>query len=230
MNKSEGPISGKRPVGRPRADGRPHLSKHAVFKTAAQMIARFGYAGASLRKIADQLDVSAPSILNMFKTKDQLLNELIVALASRTLLFHEALEQENLAPEVALYKMIYEEVISVAGAHELTRLFYLPELRLAGFEVAQAQRESMIANFKRCVVQCVDCQVFREIDSMLATEQIFQLTETSMIALELESLGSIEAQASAAADLALRGFLARPSRLAEISKKARSCKIVPNRS
>ncbi|MBC8271958.1 MAG: hypothetical protein H8E49_07915 [Gammaproteobacteria bacterium] len=51
-----------------------------------------------------------------------------------------------------------------------------------------------------------------------------------MIALELESLGSIEAQASAAADLALRGFLARPSRLAEISKKARSCKIVPNRS
>ena len=66
MNKSESPISGKRPVGRPRADGRPHLSKHAVFKTAAQMIARFGYAGASLRKIADQLDVSAPSILNMF--------------------------------------------------------------------------------------------------------------------------------------------------------------------
>ena len=219
----------KRPVGRPRANGLPHLARGAVFKAAAEMIARFGYAGASLRKIADELEVSAPSILNMFKTKDQLLNELIVALASRTLSFHEALERENLAPEVALYKMIYEEVISVAGAHELTRLFYLPELRLPGFEVAQAQRESMVANFKQRVVQCVDRQVFREVDALLATEQIFQLTETSMIALDVEALGLIDSQALATADFVLRGFLVKPGRLVAIRKKALACAVVPSR-
>ncbi len=229
MTTPENSVRTKRPVGRPRAGGKPHLSKGAVYQTAAGMIARFGYAGASLRKIADELGVSAPSILNMFKTKEQLLNELIVALSSRTLSFHEALEQENLDPEVALYKMIYEEVVSVASAHELTRLFYLPELRLEGFEVAQAQREAMIRNFLRCVSRCVASQVFLDVDEVLSTEQIFQLTETSMIALGPDSLGLIEAQAKAAADLSLRGLLVKPARLAAIRKKALACSIVPNR-
>lgn len=85
------------------------------------MITKFGDAGASLRNIGDELDVSAPSILNMFKTKAQLLNKLIVALASLTLSFHRRLERENLSAEVALYKMICEEVVSVAGAYQLTR-------------------------------------------------------------------------------------------------------------
>lgn len=219
----------KRPVGRPRADGRPHLAKGAVFQAAALMIAKFGYAGASLRKIADQLDVSAPSILNMFKTKEQLLNELIVALASRTLSFHRELERENLSAEVALYKMIYEEVVSVAGAYQLTRLFYLPELRLEGFEPAQAQRVAMIENFRRLVTQCIENRIFVEVDQVLATEQIFQLTETSMIALDPKGLGSIEMQATAAADLALRGLLTKAARLPAIRKRAHACKIEPDR-
>jgi AcrR family transcriptional regulator len=194
------------------------------------MIARLGYAGASLRKIAGELGVAAPSILNMFKSKEQLLNELIVTLSARTLSFHSKLSKENLCPEVALYKIVYDEVISVASAHELTRLFYLPELRLEGFEIAQAQRAAMIANFRRYIAQGVENLVFRDVDCLLATEQIFQLTETSMIALDPDLLGPIELQAEAAADMALRGLLAKPARLVAIKKRAHACKITPDRS
>ncbi len=88
----------------------------------------------------------------------------------------------------------------------------------------------MIENFRRCIVQGVESLVFRDVDCLLATEQVFQLTETSMIALDPSRLGPIEVQAEAAADMALRGLLAKPARLVAIRKRAHACKITPDRS
>lgn len=223
-------VKPKRAVGRPRADGKAHLSRIKVFEAASRLIAQYGYAGASLRKIAAELGVQAPSILNIFTSKEHLLNELIVDLSATTLHFHQALEAFSLRADIALYKMIYEEVISVAGANrDLVRLFYLPELRLPGFEPALKQRAEMINNYQKQVEICVDSGLFRQVDVGLATEQIFQLTETSMIAISPRALPGIEQQATATAELILRGFLVKPSTVTSIAKKAQACLISPNR-
>ena len=50
--------TGKRPVGRPRADGWPHITRQEVFDAAIGLIARYGYSGTSLRMIADELKAS----------------------------------------------------------------------------------------------------------------------------------------------------------------------------
>lgn len=220
----------KRTAGRPRADGKAHLAKFDVFKAAAQLVAQYGYAGASLRKIAAALDVNAPSILNIFPTKEHLLNELIIELSASTLNFHKNLESFNLRSDVALYKMIYEEVISVAGTNkDLVRLFYLPELRLPGFESALSQRTQMINNYQLHVKNCVNDNLFRDVNVELATEQIFQLTETSMIAINPQKFPTVTQQAAATAELILRGFLRKPSTVTSIAKKALACEISPQR-
>ena len=137
--------SQKRPVGRPRADGKPQISRIAVFKVATKLIATYGYSGTSLRMIADELDVQAPSILNLFKSKDRLLIELVQFLAEFSLRFHESLSAKSLSAEVSLYKMVYEEVKAVSGANkDATAIFYLPELRLPKFAEAQAERAKML--------------------------------------------------------------------------------------
>jgi hypothetical protein len=88
----------------------------------------------------------------------------------------------------------------------------------------------MIGNFRNLVGQCIEDRLFPEVDCVLAAEQVFQLTETSMIALDPENFGSIEMQATAAADFALRGLLIKAARLPAIRKRAHACKVAPDRS
>ena len=71
----------KRPVGRPRADGKAPLTREAVFAVAAKLIATHGYVGTSLRMIAEPLDARAPSISRMFGSKRHLLIELVKSLS-----------------------------------------------------------------------------------------------------------------------------------------------------
>lgn len=67
-----------------------------------------------------------------------------------------------------------------------------------------------------------------EVDYVHATEQIFQLTETSMITTDLKGLGSIEMQAASAV-LAFIGLLTKLARIPVIKKRARACQIKSDR-
>ncbi|XOV82885.1 MAG: TetR/AcrR family transcriptional regulator [bacterium] len=218
--------SARRPVGRPRANGKPPLSREAVFATATRLIAQHGYAGTSLRMIAQALDAQAPSITQLFKTKDNLLNELVQRLAKVSLDFHEQLSHERLAADVRLYKMLFEETRAIASAHhDIASIFYLPELRKPQFKAAQQERASMIGWYRQTLDQGVQDNLFVSTNMALSAEQVFQLTETGIIALEPALLGEPQAQAKATADFVLRGLLRRPARLSVIEKKARGCRL-----
>ena len=216
----------KRPVGRPRADGKPQLTRKAVFAAAAKLIAQHGYTGTSLRMIAETLGVQAPSILQLFKSKDKLLIQLVQAISKISLDFHEALEKEHLPADVCLYKMLYEETKAIAAANgEFASIYYLPELRKPEFVEAQEQRNLMISWYRGCLARGVTRGLFNVRNVDLVAEQIFQLTETAIIALPTSQLGSPERHAKDTADFALRSLLAKPSRLTAIAKKAASCSL-----
>ncbi len=216
----------KRPVGRPRADGKPQVSRSAIFIVATRLIAKYGYSGTSLRMIADELDIQAPSILNLFKTKERLLIELIKFLSQFSLDFYASLATENLDADVCLYKMIYEEVKAVSGANrDAASIFYLPELRLPDFKEAQQQREKMIEHYKAQLVIGVKSHLFVTMNEDLRAEQIFQLTETAIIAIAPQKLGSLKQQATATAEFVMQGVLVNPQRLEEIARRAKACKL-----
>ena len=75
----------KRPVGRPRANGKAQLDRSTLLLGTAKLIAANGYSGTSIRMIASELDVSTASIFHLFPTKDALLNALIAFVAAPSL-------------------------------------------------------------------------------------------------------------------------------------------------
>ncbi len=211
----------KRPVGRPRADGRPQLTKEAVFLVAAKHIAKDGYAGASIRKIAAELKAAPASVFNLFPTKDVLLNELLGFAAAPSMVFYRDLDKLDLSPDVALFKSIMEEVIAVASAdRDFPAIFYLPELAKPGFEPAQETRATMVAHYRSLIEAGQQAGLFSVDVPALSAEQVFQLTETSIIAQQVAAVTPPEIAARATARFCLRGLLADPAKLDTIEQAA----------
>ncbi len=220
----EGEIRARRPVGRPRGDGRPHLTRNAVFLAAAQLIAEHGYAGTSIRMIARAAEASPASLFNLFTGKDELLNALIAYLAQPSLAFYGALEAEVRAgapAAAALYRMVFEEARLVASVDRaFVAVFLLPELRQPPFGPARAVRRELVAFYERRIADGVKAGGLVCDQPRLAAEQLFQLTETSLIMDQDQPTPSPEALARATARFCLRGLLADPAQLDGVETEA----------
>jgi len=219
-----------KPVGRPRLNGKPHVTRQDIFMSTAALIARHGYAGTSLRMIANSVDASTASIFNLFGSKDGLLNSLIEFMANTSFAFYEQVKVLKLDPAVALYKCVYEEAFAVAHADAaFPSLFYLPELAKPEFVKAQSVRAEMVANYRDLIKTGINQKLFIDVPRQFTAEQIFQLTETSILTNKntnhLRAKTSAKSQARAAADLALRGILLNPKSLPEIRLKAAKIKL-----
>ena len=229
MNQDVAPPKHHRPVGRPRADGKSHLTRQDVFLVSAKLIAQRGYSGASIRMIAQELNASAASIFHLFKTKAELLNGLIAFAAQPSLAFYANLRQLNLPPDSALFKSIYEETLLVASAdRDFASLFYLPELRREEFAAAQSVRNDLVNHYKSLLRGAKKDGLIKLHHVDLAAEQIFQLSETSIVASNAVDCIAPEDQAMATARFVLAGLLAQPDRLAEVEKAARTIDLTIN--
>ncbi|MEM7327556.1 MAG: TetR/AcrR family transcriptional regulator [Pseudomonadota bacterium] len=211
----------RRPVGRPRGDGKPHLTRQRVFEVCTKLIAQHGFAGTSIRMMATALEASPASLFNLFGSKDGMLNELIAYAAQGSFAFYEALSEINATPEVLLYKSIYEEVIAVASAdRDYVGIFYLPELRKPEFSSAQAVRATMISHYAQLIEQCSKGDVLDVGNVHLQAEQVFQLTETSILAPGLADMLSPTDQARQTAAFCMRAMGCSERELRSIAKAA----------
>ena len=212
---------GPRRPGRPRADGRPQISREDVFWTAAKLMAQNGFSGTSIRMIADQLGAGPASIFNLFNSKDQILNDLIEWGLAPSFAFHQQILQRHDPPAVALFKSIYEEALVVASLdQDYPAVFYLPELRRPGFERAAAARLQMIAHYRLLIEAGIKAGLFVDETASLMAEQCFQLTETTVLAADKVSAMAPQVFAQSAARFCLRALLLRPQLLPEIEAAA----------
>lgn len=211
----------RRPVGRPRTDGKPHLSRARVFAVCARLIAEHGFAGTGIRLMAKELGASPASLFHLFGSKDGLLDELIAFAAAPSIAFHDRMRSLDVPPAVALYRSVHEETRTVAAAdRDHAALFYLPELRKPQFAAAQAVRARMVGFYRELIDAGTRSSALRPTDPALAAEQVFQLTETSIIAASTAVGLGAEAQATAAADFCLRALLSDPDALPRIATEA----------
>jgi len=214
-------VQSRRPVGRPRGDGKPHLTRERVFAVSARLIAQHGFAGTSIRMIARELNASPASLFHLFESKTALLNGLIAYAASPSLAFYAQMVDLDAPPDVALYKSIYEEVRAVASAdRDHAALFYLPEIWQADFAAARQVRTDMVTHYHGLIARGCAAGLLQAPHVSLAAEQVFQLTETSILAGDMASTLSPDEQAVAAADFSLRGLLADSVRLEDIRGQA----------
>ena len=133
--------------------------------------------------MANALDASPASLFNLFGSKDELLIELITFAAQPSFDFYSKLNNTDAPAEVKLFKSIYEEVVVVASAErDHAAVFYLPELRKPEFKRAQEIRMRMISHYERLLSQSMKEGKTVRSDAGLVAEQVFQLTETSILA------------------------------------------------
>ena len=211
----------RRPVGRPRGDGKPHLTRQRVFEVCTKLIAQHGFAGTSIRMMATALEASPASLFNLFGSKDGMLNELIAYAAQGSFVFYEALSEIDATSEVLLYKSIYEEVCAVASAdRDYVGIFYLPELRKPEFSSAQAVRAKMISHYAELIEKCSKGDVLDVGNVQLQAEQVFQLTETSILAPSLADVLSPAHQARQTAEFCMRAMGCSETDLNSIAKAA----------
>ena len=212
----------RRPVGRPRSDGKAHLTKERVFEVSARLIAQHGYAGAGVRMIAAELGASTASFFHLFPSKDDLLNALIAYAAEPSFAFYAQLGAQRLPGDAALYKCVLEETRAVSEADlDHAALFYLPELRKPAFAAAQRVRARMIGQYRCLIDQGVAEGTLRAAQPALAAEQALQLTETSIVA-ERGALPAPGEQAEAAARFCLGALLVEPGRLDAVARAAQA--------
>jgi AcrR family transcriptional regulator len=213
-------------VGRPRADGKPHLSRERALIACLKLIAKHGYAGTGIRMMADELSASPASLFNLFGSKEGILNEIITLAARPSLEFHERMNQVPAAPVAKLYKSIYEEVVAVASADaDLVGLFYLPELRKSEMQLAQDVRLSMIQHYERLISAGARAGDLKVDDLTQTAEQVFQLTETAIIGGPKLRKIKPKALAKQTARFCLRSLLSDPARLEEIEVAAFRIKL-----
>lgn len=216
----------KRPVGRPRADGRDHLAPDVLLKASAKLIAKNGYTGTSFRMIAKELDVTTASIFHLYPSKDKLLNALIVYAFRPSLEFYDQLTSTSVPPTVKLFKAIVEEFKAVSSVdRDFVAIFYLPELRRPEFETAQRVRAKMVSHYRELIRAGVADGTLLVENTEWAAEQLFQLTETNIIAGTHIDASSIELRALETARFCLRGILKDQKKLAAIESAAQEIDI-----
>lgn len=216
----------RKPVGRPRVDGKPHLTRERVFDVCSKLFAEHGFAGTGIRIIANALDASPASLFNLFGSKDELLIELITFAAQPSFDFYDKLKNVDAPAEVKLFKSIYEEVVVVASAErDHAAVFYLPELRKPEFKPAQEIRMRMISHYEELISQSAQEGNTVTSHADLVAEQVFQLTETSILA--GSSVKKIHPKKMAAwtASFCLRSLLVDTDSLEGIEKQALALKL-----
>ena len=110
---------------------------------------------------------------------------------------------------------------ALAGAsHAPISVFYLPELRQAEFKPAQKARADMMQFYFDVIEEGVNAGLFQSPAVSVSAEQVFQLTETIIIAQNKSAMGKPAELAEQTADFALRGLLVKPANCDKARKAA----------
>jgi AcrR family transcriptional regulator len=98
----------KRPVGRPRADRRMSTSNAAeeILAAARSLFRERGYAATSTRQIAKRAGLRQPSLFHHFASKEAIIAEVALRAVRPVVDFIDSERQHELAPEVALLRLI----------------------------------------------------------------------------------------------------------------------------
>lgn len=132
-------------VGRPRSGARrlpAATAREEILDAAAELFAQRGYAATSTRLIAERVGIRQASLYYHFKTKEQILAELLEATVRPSLEHAAALG--DLAPAEALRSLIRFDVgVLLTARWNIGVLYALPEIAAEPFARFRREREQL---------------------------------------------------------------------------------------
>lgn len=212
--------------GRPRNDGRPPLTRQNILDAAQRLFGVHGYAGTSIRSIANELGVFNASIHYHFPTKESILDAIFTNWFDDEANYFRKLNAVEAPPAVKLYRLIYEDVLFVSSKQlGPQRMFLLPELREKSFPGALAGWKYICQSYSGLITEGIEEGTLIAIDAAMVGEHFFNLSSTVLASLTPDNFGSAEEQATLAANLGLRAILVDTDQLDAIRQAAHALKI-----
>jgi AcrR family transcriptional regulator len=213
--------------GRPRADGRPPITRRQVLAAAATLISERGFGETSIRMIADFLNARASTVFHHFPSKDLILDELVSELFRVERHFVQQVVEADLPPEVALYKLIFEDLlVGAADNLVLQRIFLLPDLRSGRFPLAAEHWNELVTAYANTIAIGQKRGIFVACDRRAAAEGLFNLLSTPLIGFASPAQPTASVLASTLANIGVRGILKDPTRIEDIARQAAAVKLV----
>lgn len=91
---------------RRKAKGDGHLRRGEILSAAERIFVEYGYEGATIRKIADEVGVSSTALYMHFQDKSEILVEICSDTFSRMIAANEALAAQDMDPVVRVRQML----------------------------------------------------------------------------------------------------------------------------
>ena len=91
---------------RRKAKGDGHLRRGEILSAAERIFVEYGYEGATIRKIADEVGVSSTALYMHFRDKNEILVEICSDTVSRMIAANEALLAQDMDPVLRVRQML----------------------------------------------------------------------------------------------------------------------------
>jgi len=217
--------NGSRPVGRPRADGRPPVQKEDILRAASQLFAKQGYAGTSVRMIASALKIHPASVFHHFPAKEMIVQSIVETIISRTFGIYNEIRALPLSPAATLYETIWiDSFVTRDNAAELSSTFFIPEKQSGTLANIRNSTEMIIDHYTGLIDAGIKSGDFIDADSRTVADAIYSACE-SIVTHSLDRQAPPDVQATNIASLFVRGILRDPKRLPKIQEEAASFNI-----
>ncbi|MFF4253890.1 TetR/AcrR family transcriptional regulator [Streptomyces sp. NPDC001663] len=168
-------------LGRPRASGaaKDENPRQAILVAAAELFSRTGYAGTSTRAIAEQVGLRQPSMFHYFRTKEDLLAELLENLITPTTELLANLEVLDAAPAAKLYALAFGDVLNMASSDtNMTTLQFLNNARTERFDRFWALRTQLFDGYAQFISQGLKSAAFACRDEAIARSVVFGIADS----------------------------------------------------
>ncbi|MFJ9565104.1 TetR/AcrR family transcriptional regulator [Streptomyces fuscichromogenes] len=173
--------SGTAKLGRPRASGaaKDEDPRQAILVAAAELFSRTGYARTSTRAIAEQVGLRQPSVFHYFKTKEDLLAELLENLITPTTQLLARLEVLDAAPAAKLYALAFGDVLNMASSDtNMTTLQFLNDARTERFDAFWALRTQLFDGYSKLISEGLANAVFACRKESIARSVVFGIADS----------------------------------------------------
>jgi TetR/AcrR family transcriptional regulator len=243
-SEGEGEVAVRRRVGRPRARADasaassgespyPGGARAEIVAVASRLFAEKGVGETTMAEIADGAGLQQSSLYYYFRSRDAILQEILGSVNRVPLEFVDRLKREGGPAAVRLYRLIRFDVAALARfPFDINEVHRLAGRQPESFSVYWEERQHLNDEVEHLVAEGVAAGEFLLVDprltalTLLANDEGVQHWNRGRRRLDNRAAADLGAYSPAEigtflADLALRGLLARPSRLESVRRGAR---------
>jgi AcrR family transcriptional regulator len=235
---SDPTTTSRRPVGRPRArsgstSGASEFGVRAeIIAVASRLFAAKGVGETTMAEIADGAGLQQSSLYYYFRSRDAILEEILGTVNRVPLEFVERLKVDGGPAAVRLYRLIRFDVVALSAfPFDINEVHRLASRQPEGFDVYWEERQRLNDETEALVAAGVAAGEFIDVDprltatTLLANDEAVQHWNRGQRRLANRPPSDAGQYSPPEigqylADLALRGLLARPSRLDSVRRAA----------